>query len=509
MTMVDSNTGHCRMPLLMPDDFSDLHLCAWRVEPGRQDENNPLIEGDKPWDSGGVGIHGTVLKDPIDGLWKAWLVTTPPEETSDDWPNGWASVANDRDRNICHFESRDGVKWTRPELSSTWGEHKTTNVIFDSSVYGLQAYASVLVDPENSDWPYEMFVLQTPTAKATPPHGSGYHRYRSRDGRKWEWVNGPTTGCVSGDVLFVYPWPDGGYVGYYRTGMPLQPDDHVPVWEDCPRRTCFRAFSADGTHWEHDDAMVIQRDERDHRDTQFMECVPIRVPGGYVAMVSVYWPITQTLDTRMAASRDGARWWFPDRRPCLPNAPMGDYGGGMIWQSKDLTAEGNTLYMYYAGAEGAHRQISATEAPSVEIGHHETALDKGGHFLPFNTALCRASWRFDRMYALVASAGGATIGTAVTREDDLAAGALSVNITTRPAKKSSRPGFDEGYLRVELLDEAGTPIPGYTRDDCPPLKGDHEALPVTWSGGDQAPPSARKAKFYLKRAFLYGFRFER
>src|SRR6516165_5242733 len=54
-----------RMPLLMPDDFSELHLIAWRVEPASQDPHNPLIEGDTPWDSGGVGIHGSVFQDPL------------------------------------------------------------------------------------------------------------------------------------------------------------------------------------------------------------------------------------------------------------------------------------------------------------------------------------------------------------------------------------------------------------------------------------------------------------
>ena len=60
-----------RMSLLMPDDFSELHLVAWRVEPGTLDADNPLVEGDKPWDSGGVGIHGSVFKDPISGKWRA------------------------------------------------------------------------------------------------------------------------------------------------------------------------------------------------------------------------------------------------------------------------------------------------------------------------------------------------------------------------------------------------------------------------------------------------------
>lgn len=53
-----------RMPLLMPDDFSLLHLVAWRVEYATPDPENPLLEGDMPWDAGGVGIHGSVFKGP-------------------------------------------------------------------------------------------------------------------------------------------------------------------------------------------------------------------------------------------------------------------------------------------------------------------------------------------------------------------------------------------------------------------------------------------------------------
>ena len=34
----------------------ELRLCGWRVEPGTPDPQNPLIEGEMPWDRGGVGI---------------------------------------------------------------------------------------------------------------------------------------------------------------------------------------------------------------------------------------------------------------------------------------------------------------------------------------------------------------------------------------------------------------------------------------------------------------------
>src|SRR3990172_8995948 len=66
------------LPFLMPGDFEDLDLCAWRVEPGRLDPHNPLVEPAMPWDAGGVLAHGTVLRDPLDGLWKAWQISIPP-----------------------------------------------------------------------------------------------------------------------------------------------------------------------------------------------------------------------------------------------------------------------------------------------------------------------------------------------------------------------------------------------------------------------------------------------
>jgi hypothetical protein len=96
---------------------------------------------------------------------------------------------------------------------------------------------------------------------------------------------------------------------------------------------------------------------------------------------------------------------------------------------------------------------------------------------------------------------------AVTKPQELAGKELSVNIVTRPAKKVSVAGFDEGYLQVELLDAHDQPIAGFTRKDCPPLKGDHHVLKVKWTGGNKAPKEATKAKFYLKRVFLYGFQF--
>ena len=504
-TSAGGKNGH--MALLMPDDFSELNLVTWWVEPGTPDADNPLIEGDMPWDAGGVGIHGSVIKDPIDSNWKAYLVSTPAEEWAENKKEPWRSD-NHNHRRICLYESNDGVHWTRPELPNCpIPGHDKTNIILDSK-QGVGAYASIIINPNNKEWPYEMFALRAGWAEGegSPPQGTGYYRYRSREGKVWEAVGNRIQGPMKGDICYFYNDNDEGYVAYYRMAAELSETDHVPVYEDAPRRSCYRATSSDGSNWVKDQSMFLTADERDHRDTQYQECVPFKVKGGYLGMITMYHPITQTQDLRIAASRDGRVWWFPDRRPCLANPPLGDYGGGLMWQSQRLILDGDRLYVYYGATEGPHRQISDSRAPSVQAGI-ETVIDHGAHFLPFNSALCRSSWRLDRVYALISSAGGPTIGTAVTVPQPLSGKTLWVDLMTRPPKKSSRSSFDEGYIQVELIDEGGRALPGYTHDDCNTLKGDHKELQVSWKGGSKTPERAVKARFYLKRAFLYGFEF--
>ena len=499
-----------RMPLLMPDDFSEMHLVHWRVERGELDKkNNPLIEGATPWDGGGVGIHGSVFKDPIDGKWKAYLVGTPPKFHGVDPKRPWVSE-NHAYRVLCLYESDDGVNWTRPELNlHAYGEHQQTNILFDLK-NGVAAYPSIFIDPKNKQWPYLMFVLREAwghPGHGTPPQGNGFYRYRSKDGRKWKPL-GKVKGPMTGDLGMVQRNLEGeGYICYYRLAGSRQPTDHVPAWEDTARRTVMRAVSLDGETWKQDKAMILTGDERDHRDTQYQECVPTKVKGGYLGLITMYNPITQVFYLRMAASRDSRRWWYPDRVPCLDNPPLGDWGGGMIWQSQNLIVQDDRLYVYFGGCEGPHRQLIDSSAPSIDVSHQERIIDHGAHFIPFNSALCRASWRFDRMYALVSAAGGPTVGTATTKSRPLVGGKLLVNVRTRGEKRPTPHGYNDGRLEVELLDAAGKPIAGFARQDCQPIRGDHQAVQVKWKGGNLAPPDARRARFYLKRAFLYGFEF--
>jgi hypothetical protein len=67
-----------------------------------------------------------------------------------------------------------------------------------------------------------------------------------------------------------------------------------------------------------------------------------------------------------------------------------------------------------------------------------------------------------------------------------------------------------GYLRVELQDQHGVPIPGLSLDDCVEVLGDDLERRVRWRGdGDLARLAGTpvRARFRLVDADLFAFRF--
>ena len=57
---------------------------------------------------------------------------------------------------------------------------------------------------------------------------------------------------------------------------------------------------------------------------------------------------------------------------------------------------------------------------------------------------------------------------------------------------------------MQVVDEAGAPVPGFAFADCAPVTADHVAAPVRWSG-DPARLRGRpvRLEFSLKNARLY------
>jgi hypothetical protein len=69
---------------------------------------------------------------------------------------------------------------------------------------------------------------------------------------------------------------------------------------------------------------------------------------------------------------------------------------------------------------------------------------------------------------------------------------------------------ENGFVRVELTDREGTPIPGYTRDESVPFTRDDLRGDTRWSSGRSVAELQGKPVrilFQMRTARLYSFRF--
>lgn len=514
---------------LMSEDFLERRNIAWRVEEADEDPANPLVEPKYEWDQACVFLHGAVHVDPADNIWKAWYLSKPHHHKKGENPAAG--------RVLTYAESEDGVNWTRPELDIALRDGKKTNILLDLDSGGLCQHPSIILHPDAPpDYRYEMFLLRYPDE--TGPHSvvkgfkpaegetkttSGVYRYHSADGKHWQpWEKLP---LGTRDSVLVHQVDDGTYRTYYKGIMPCPPGGLIP--HDASVGECriiVVRTSEDGSEWSGYEP-VITPDWMDPQDTQFMELDTVQEKGGMVGLLAVYHVMNQTIDIQFAASRDGKRWWRPDRRPCVPLGRLGDYGGGMIWPLQSPFHHDGRLYFYYAGCDGVHADYMNTEIvqdlrKTIQWPHYPTGLRTGtemdaycsiGGITYFHSAGCRASWKLGRLWAAVTAAGGPMEGMLGTKP--LSVGGKQLRINARTLR--------EGSLQVELLQGASIPgregplspdlvidekpIPGFSREDCVPFKGDSESALIQWKGGDRVPADKVRARFYFNQTLLYSF----
>ena len=493
-------------PMILSDDFEEHRNIAWRIEPGVQDPDNPLMAPKYPWDAGATFSHGTVLKDPLDGLYKAWYLSTP---------------AYTKDRQLTYAYSEDGRVWTRPELDVYPSDgYQRTNIVLGSSMGGQVSQVSVFIHPDaERDRRYEMYCFRYPSYKwRTPGYGNpsgliqglslvpgqsghvqGLYRHFSSDGVHWAPEGEPLAGnsvtrdafggrpFVASDGLYVFQLSDGRYVIYDKVKIPALPGGYVSY--DIARGVCriiARRESSDGWQWTHTYENVLTPDWRDPHDTQFMELMLNEYNGGFIAVATVYHTLEHTIDIQLAGSGDGHNWFRPSRRSCVTLAPLGDIGGGMLWPMRGFVLDGEMAHLYYSGLRGIHGDLYRT----------------GPNLAGFHGAFCRASWEIGRMWAAIPNAGNVYgedyddyTASLTTPLQDCRGKRLMVNAVT----------VDGGVVEAELLDAEHRPIDGYSKGDCRPFVGDEKCVPLTWKGHDVVDVDGAHLRLTLTDARLYGY----
>ncbi|WP_422770491.1 carbohydrate binding domain-containing protein [Plantactinospora sp. WMMC1484] len=182
----------------------------------------------------------------------------------------------------------------------------------------------------------------------------------------------------------------------------------------------------------------------------------------------------------LAASDDLLVWSRPARGRLVQPGAAGSWDWGYHLTGSTLLTVGDQVRLYYSSFAGEH-SCSAADVPArcgVPMGNSRVGL---------------ATWQRDRFVSFRAQPGG---GTVTTRTLAPAGRTLSVNVAP-----------NGGQLRIEVLDAAGVPVPGYTLADSTPITTASLDAPAGWGTTRTLPTGdgPLRLRFHLSAGDLYSY----
>ena len=448
--------------------MESVHRVELTMNPPYQ-TGEPLIQKDRPWEEGGstTGIsytNSSVLKEK--GRVRVWY-----------------DSLGDEFRQIGYAESTDGVHFEKPELGIVEiGGSRANNIVLRGPIGG----GAVWVDPHApASERYRSF-------RKTRPSGE-LAMHSSPDGLNWTLTRTVALGeCDTQSVAF---WDDAydRYVLYMRKWFRF--DDRSQSY-----RAVRRFESDDLVEWT-DERIVLRAEDGDFEGPMPWRRPPLDYYGGavfkqhgvYFMLAQAYWHwlprpgeegdgAPAAIDVRLCASRDGKTFRrLGGRRPFMRLGPAGRFDSKAVWAMPNPVRMGDEQWIYYGGVNKEH---GGSIDPATPSGRHEGAIS-------------RAVMRLD---GFVSADTGGLIGEMLTHPLRFDGGRLELNVDTSGG----------GWVLVELRDENGRPLEGYSRDDATPLNGNSVRMTASW--GDRTDVSALagrpvRVRFITRDCKLYAFQF--
>lgn len=409
-----------------------------RIHPPRK-TGEALLTSEHPWESATLNWF-TVLKEGQ--RYRMWYECYDTE--------GWPTTD---DTSFCYAESTDGIRWEKPQLGLTnYQGSKANNILFRqvgagnhrSRVHG----SCVFIDPEAPPEARYKCVSQGQF------QGIGDRPYYvagmvSPDGLRWTRLPKPI--CpVFADSQYSGFW-DGAQRTYRLYGRTTGRGGRAIGLARSDRFDTFPALT---------DRRVLETAVEDApgRDLYNPACQAYpREPGWYLMFPSLFRHKEDTLEIRLAVSRDGEKWSWPDRETAL--IPLGKTGGfdcGSLYLGNGgclPTADGFSFY--FSGSPLKHEQV---DLPQLKDPKNRRVIS-------------RAVAPKDR---LVSVSSGEAGGWLVTQAFRCVGEELYLNANAPP-----------GGIRVAIVDTEGNPLPGFTLKDCKPLGGDSVRHAVSFAGNTE------------------------
>ena len=449
---------------LLVDDhvIAEKHQLARRLgRPLKVNDGRPVIVDDTPWEDFGVPIVGSVLRE--DGRFRIWYR---------------AAGSGGDSATFCYAESRDGVRWVKPQLGLVEFDGSRANNIYQ--IGRPQVYCP-FVDPNEKD-PRHKYKAAVGAEKG---HGTTTALAYSPDGLRWSYYDQgrPITGRAA-DTINQVLWDP--YAGVYRlytrtdygtgggkgeirgtrdmvnpwTELRSHPGDWTTVREWCLGRESGRK----DYEWTR---QIYSLNGWIYESVQFGLLWSLERPGD-----------SEEMDFFLATTRGDRPWnleWVYRNQPFLTRGPAGSFDAKWIQPAPNIVTWKDKHWIYYVGRPISHSGQGGAGAP---------------------TGIGLATVPLDRFVSLTASD---RLGWATTRPFRVEGEEVEVNLEV-----------PNGELTVEVLNADGEPIPGFSRAEALVLRQvDGLRVPVRWKNRrDLSRLRGRvvKLRLWLRRGSVYAFR---
>jgi hypothetical protein len=503
-----SNHNDPDLHLLVDDEELEFSENVKRVLNRPKKHSSPVVVADKPWEGERAQAWGSVIVEP-DGLLRMWYFAFNTERRADELDRGGYAYA----------ESRDGFKWTRPNLGVVeFRGSKENNLFYTCAPDGKNLVDEELARrniglpaiDENGKTIGVVNNLDGLTVVRDDDDPDPQRRYKlianMQDHRMWAYAYPKSYPNVSQEQMRQAQSVIGQYLDTSPDGI---------HWKRAPRRV---------SHGAGGDYMMVMRDHRN--DQWWLNERSASGRGGRNAALRtgkdlVTWSEPKMIFDNGPESEHGRLWeWHGGMTPFN----YGNHNLGFLerWPNAGFGANCELICQ----REGGEWKRVAPDVPFLDIGGegefdraliyptHNAPIRIGERLFVFYTgggakkdpkkgipmSIGVATIGLDR-FAGLANWRGRTAGKVVTKPLPI----------TRPQLEINLESLEAIPPRVALLAEDGRPLPGYGLDDSTiELSGDRIYSSVRWR--DKADLSDLrggkvKLQFEIKGAVLYSFRF--
>jgi hypothetical protein len=465
--------------------FVDHHLIN-RLENARLTLHEPVSGGvalrvDRPWEGPANGPMAVFRHNGRYLMYYRGMTLEPGDESGA----------------LCVAVSEDAVTWTKPNLGLVErAGRRDTNIAAGASgnalmvVPWLDTRPGVLEGERVKAIASEPISGEVHTAFVDPAGPKRLVFWGSADGFSFHKLDpqpdlvSDLRNCFDGGNTVFWSETERQYVLYYRW--------YDGEWGE-GYRSIARATSRDLLHWTESVPMGYGDTPREQFYTN--STMPyFRAPHIYLALAARFMEGRRVVtDTQVETI--GLR------------NPRGHFYGSDCSDAVLLTSRaGSTQYdrtlmeTFIRPGLGASNWVSRTNYPLTGIlpcGAEKMMLFVARHYMQESWHIERLLLRTDGFASITAPWAG---GEMITKPFSFEGNELEINYRT------SAPGF----VRVEIQDAGGTPIPGYTLNECPEIVGDEIERIVRWEGsagvGGLAGRSVR-LRFVMKDADLFALQF--